>query len=261
LAESSLERGIAVLRQFGRDRPALAATELGAALGIPRSSLHRLLGEMVDLGLLRRTGDARYALDAGVLLLGHACLASHDVATLAGPVLEDLCARTGWTTSLAVRRGTSIVYLARCRGTGAVTENVSVGSSLPADATLMGRLLLSDMAVEDLRALYDGHVFGDRGDAVPASLAALEAQLRDDRGADCLVSEGYYESGLAVVAAPVRESGGRMVAAINATCAGTDARDAQRVRPAVIAAAAKLSALLGAQPGAHDISNGEQAWA
>jgi DNA-binding IclR family transcriptional regulator len=117
------------------------------------------------------------------------------------------------------------------------------------------------MAAGNLRALYHGHVFGDRGDAVPSSLAALEAQLADDRTAPCLVSGGYYESGLAVVAAPVREAGGRMVAAINATCAGSDARHAQALCPVVIEAADTLSSLLGAQPAAHTLNNGERAWA
>lgn len=259
MPESSLERGVAVLRQFGRDRPRLAAADLGAALGIPRSSLHRLLTEMVDLGLLRRDGDGRYALDAGVLLLGHEFLASQDLVGLARPVLEALSASTGWTANLAVRQGTSIIYLVRCRGEGAVTENVSVGASLPAHATLMGRVLLAGLAAHEVAALYDGHVFGDRGDAAPASLLALQAQLAEDRKAPCLTSDGYYETGLAVVAAPVRDRGDRLAAAINATRAGATAIEAERVRTAVVEAANTISALLGGSPGTPIDSKGERA--
>jgi len=258
--ESSLERGIAVLRQFGRDRPRLGAADLGAALGIPRSSLHRLLAEMVDLGLLRRDGDGRYALDAGVLLLGHEFLASQDLVALARPVLEVLSASTGWTTNLAVRQGASIIYLVRCRGEGAVTENVSVGAMLPAHATLMGRVLLAGLGAAEVAALYENHVFGDRGDAVPASPQALMAQLDKDRAAECLTSDGYYETGLAVVAAPVRERGDCLAAAINATRAGATAAEVERVRAAVIEAANTISALMGGSPGARINSNGERAW-
>lgn len=259
MPESSLERGVAVLRRFGRDRPRLTSAELGVALAIPRSSLHRLLTEMVDLGLLRRDGDGRYALDAGVLLLGHEFLASQDVVALARPILEALSATTGWTANLAIRQGASIIYLMRCRGEGAVTENVSVGTTLPAHATLMGRLLLAGLGAAEVAALYDGHVLGDRGDAMPASLPALLAQLEQDRAAACLVSDGYYETGLAVVAAPVRERGGSVTAAINATRAGASAADAERVRTAVIEAANTISALLGGSSGVLIHSSGERA--
>ncbi|VWX54559.1 IclR family transcriptional regulator [Novosphingobium sp. 9U] len=259
MPESSLERGVAVMRQFGRGRQCLTAADLGAALAIPRSSLHRLLCEMVDLGLLRRDADGRYALDAGVLLLGHEFLASQDLVALARPVLEALSASTGWTTNLAVRQGTSIVYLMRCRGEGAVTENVSVGASLPAHATLMGRVLLAGLDADELGSLYESHVFGDRGDGVPASLQALIAQLADDRAASCLVSAGYYEAGLAVVAAPVRERGDRLAAAINANRVGATAMEAERMRAAVIEAANTISAQLGASPGSRIPTNGERA--
>ncbi len=260
MPESSLERGVRVLRQFGRERPRLGAADLGAALEIPRSSLHRLLAEMVDMGLLRRDGDGRYALDAGVLLLGYEFLASQDVVALARPVLEALSASTGWTTNLAVRQGASILYLVRCRGEGAVTENVSVGATLPAHATLMGRVLLAGLDGADVAALYEAHVFGVRGDAVPSSLQALLEQLERDRAAGCLASDGYYETGLAVVAAPVRERGDSIAAAINATRAGAGAAEAARVRAAVIEAADTISALMGGSPAARVNSNGERAW-
>ena len=257
---SSLERGVAILRQFGRDRPRLSAADIGTALGIPRSSLHRLLAEMVELGLLRRDGDGRYALDAGVLLLGHEFLASQDIVAHARPVLEALSASTGWTTNLAMRQGVSIVYLVRCRGAAAVTENVSVGTLLPAHATLMGRVLLADLEPADVTALYEGHVFGDRGDAVPSSLQALLAQLERDRPMGCLSSDGYYETGLAVVAAPVRERGERAIAAINATRAGASAAEVEQVRQSVIEAADTISAFLGRLPETHVKSSGERAW-
>src|SRR6185437_5737914 len=108
-----LERGIAILRLFGRERPHLAAPQIAGELAIPRSTAHRLLAALVGLGLLRRTDDGRFALAAGVLTLGYACLASLDIIGLSDEVLAGLRDSTGWSTHLAVRREHSVIYLLR----------------------------------------------------------------------------------------------------------------------------------------------------
>lgn len=249
-----LERGIAILRLFRRDRALLAPVDIAGELAIPRSTVHRLLGELCELGLVRRTGDGRYGLDAGVLSIGFEYLASNDVAAMAGPVLEALRDETNWSTHLAVRQGRSIVYLSRYASRAAVARNISVGSSLPAHATLMGRVLLADLEPTELRALYADADLSGGGPDAPRSVAELQHLIDADRSRGYAAAVGFYESGVRAVAAPVRDLSLSTIAAINATAVGSDAADLPHVTAAVAHAASRLSRLMGAPAAMPEIA-------
>jgi len=126
-----LERGIGILRLFRRDRPYLTPPQIAVELAIPRSTVHRLLAVLVDLGLLRRADDSRFALAAGVLTLGHECLASLDIVGVSRSALESLRDETGWSVHLAVRHGRSVIYLVRYASRAAVTTNIGLAHHCP----------------------------------------------------------------------------------------------------------------------------------
>ncbi|WP_068085271.1 IclR family transcriptional regulator [Novosphingobium rosa] len=243
MSAPALHRAVAILRLFRRDRAQMSAPEVVAASGLPRSTVHSLLGDLVALGLLRRDGAGRFELDAGVLTLGYEYLASSGLTNLAAPVLEALRNETNWSTHLGVRQGRSIVYLSRFASRAAVTRNVAVGTSLPAHSTVMGRVLLSDLEPLALRDLYADHAFGPNG---IASLADLEQMLREDHARGHVASTGFHEAGVAVVAAPVRDASLQIVAAINATATGPASTDLSAITQAVARAAHAISRLMGA---------------
>lgn len=258
-----LERGIAILRLFRRDRRVLTPPQIAAELSIPRTTVHRLLSDLCDLGLVRREEAGRFALDTGILSLGFEYLASLDIVGVAEPILEALRNETNWSTHLAVRQERSIVYLSRFASRAAVTRNITVGASLPAHATLMGRLLLSDLEPTQLRALYDGVVLEGVSAKTPRTLAELEQLIVKDRERGHIVSDGFYEPGVRVVAAPVRDRTLKMVGAINATALEGDGVAIDLVSAAIIDAAAHMSHLLGAPPtlqGKAAARTGETNW-
>ena len=72
--------------------------------GLPKATVNRLAGTLVQLGYLRYDDSlGKYALDAGVLALGYAYLSASDVVALARPHM------------LALRRPTAC----RCRSASA----------------------------------------------------------------------------------------------------------------------------------------------
>lgn len=246
MAAPGLERGLAILRLFRRDRPNLGPGEIATALAIPRSTVHRLLVALMDQQLVRRLGDGRYTLDVGVLTLGFEYLASSDIVTLAGPLLETLRNTTNWSTHLGIRQGRNVMYLSRYASRAAVTRNVAIGSSLPAHATLMGRVLLAQLEPTELHALYDGVDLRALAPQGPADLAELQQMIDADRARGYAAAASFYEPGVRAVAAPVRDMTLSIVAAVNATAAVADGAELDEVACAVRAAADGISRLLGA---------------
>lgn len=248
-AVPGLERGLRVLGLFRRARATIAPPEMARELGIPRSTVHRLVLTLEELGFLRRVAGGAYALGPAVLTIGFEYLGSLDIVQLSNPVLARLHDETSWSTHLAVRNGTDIVYLSRHASRAAVTNNVSVGSALPAHATVMGRVMLADLAPAELRALYGGKRLPRYTEQTPTTLAALEALLAEDRRRGYAVSVSFFERGVASVAAPVRDHSGHAVAAINATAVDAASDRAfldGALKDRMLAAAAEISAMLGA---------------
>jgi DNA-binding IclR family transcriptional regulator len=250
-----LERGLNILRLFRRSRAAISPPEMARELRIPRSTVHRLVQTLEEMGYLRRAdGGATYSLGPAVLTIGFEYLGSLDIVQLARPVLERLRDETNCSTHLAIRNGTDVVYLARHATHAAITSNVSVGSALPAHATVIGRVILADLSEAELAALYHGKRLEAYTEQTPTALAALAKLLAEDRQRGYAIGTSFYERGVTSVAAPVRDHGGRAVASINAVTVDA-APDEQYLRGSlkdrVLAAAQEISEMLGAPGAAH----------
>ncbi len=247
----ALDRGLKLLRGFTRETPAMGLGDIAAANGLPRATAFRLIRTLETLGYLRRVdGTKTYRLGPAVLSLGFEYLASVDLPEIARPALEGLRDRTAASAHLAIRDRDEIVYLCRVAGRSALTRNIRVGTCLAAHGSSMGRVLLADLAADELAALYVGHAFRRYTDQTPASLDELRAMLRDDAKRGYVLSRSFHERGVVSVAAAVRDTTGDAVAAINVTAADNSIAAGAlegAILDDVVATAKTISTWLGAE--------------
>ncbi|MEV6604604.1 helix-turn-helix domain-containing protein [Kutzneria sp. NPDC051319] len=102
-----LEAAFAVLDQVREQEPA-RLLDLAAATGIPRPTVHRLLGQLLAVGAVRRDGT-KYRLGAS-LLTGGGQIERRVRAVAARPVAE-LAAHTGAGVTLSINVGGRSVFL------------------------------------------------------------------------------------------------------------------------------------------------------
>lgn len=213
-----LQRGLQILRAFHRDRPRISAPDIAKELGIPRSTVFRLMQTLETMGFLEKVDHSSdYRLGVGVLSLGFEFLASIEVTELARPILDRLRDDTGHSAHLVIRDGTDVVFVVKAPARTAFASTVTIGTRLPAHGTILGRLILADLSPEELAQIYPNDELARYSDQTPATRAALEKTLADDRSRGYAISEAYYEQGIASIAAPVRDATGRVIAALNVT--------------------------------------------
>ena len=242
-----LERGLRILAEFSRREPVLTAPEIARRLGVPRSTVFRLLVTLENMGFVERTDDGRaHRLGLAVLRLGFEYLASQGITELGRPILERMRDDTGYAASLVVRDGRDIVYILRAVAHSPFASSVSVGTRLPAHATVLGHVLLSDLTLSQLRALYPEGRLEAMNPNTPATTDALFDVAQQTKQRGHVLAEGYFEPHICTVAAPVFGDNGHVVAAIGLTVPG--AQIAEDRRAALVAqvrgAAAQLSTLL-----------------
>lgn len=246
-----LERGLRILCEFSRREPTLTAPELARRLGVPRSTVFRLLVTLEQMGFVERTADGRaHRLGLAVLRLGFEYLASLGLVELGRPLLERLRDDSGYAASLVVRDGRDIVYLQRAASHSPFATAVNVGTRLPAHATVLGHVLLGDLSLGALRALYPEAQLEGSSPNTPRDADELFELVQQTRERGYVMAEGFFEPHISTVAAPVHDDQGHVVAALGLTVPGAHIPDDKQA-PLVAhvrGAAMQLSTLLNYQP-------------
>jgi IclR family transcriptional regulator, pca regulon regulatory protein len=249
----SLERGLAILSIFTPNRPLLGVSEVAREVDLSRSTAHRYVATLADLGYLQQDPATRkYRLGSRVLDLGFSAINSMELRQIAAPHLQELSDSTGHTVNMAILDGVDIVYVERCRssqrGQRDIDLNLHVGSRLPAYCTSMGKVLLAFLADDELRHVLDRIDFVRRGPNTIGSKTALRADLAEVRASGIAVNNEELAYGLRSVAVPVRTQAGEVVAAINLAAHRSFVTMEElvvRLSPALERAAAQISVRLG----------------
>lgn len=140
---SVLNKAAEIVEAIGSSRHPSRLGELAAALDMPKSSLHRLLVEMVGLGLLRTDGEGAYSLGPRLIRWGSLAAESFELASIAGPVMRDLRDATDETVNLYVPVEADRVCIATEPGNRALQHNPMLGVARPAGRGAAGQLVMA----------------------------------------------------------------------------------------------------------------------
>ncbi|MCW2758544.1 MAG: IclR family transcriptional regulator, partial [Nocardioidaceae bacterium] len=218
----SLARGLDVIVAFDAEHPAMTLSEVAVRAGLSRATARRFLLTLAELGYVRYDGQ-RFALTPRVLRLGTSNLSGLGLPEVAQPHLERLSAKLGESTSAAVLDGDDIVYVARVATRRIMTVGITVGTRFPAHATSMGRVLLAGLAPVALDAYFARADLAALTDNTVHEEPALRKVLRTVADQGWALVDGELELGLRSAAAPVRDAGGSVVAAVNVSTTATRA--------------------------------------
>jgi IclR family pca regulon transcriptional regulator len=215
----SLERGLAILGCFTPSRPVLGIADIADELGMSRSTTHRYVITLVALGYLEQGASRKYRLGLRVTDLGMSALNSTGLREHARPYLEDLRQRSSYTTSLGVLDGSEVLYVDRARsfrrGQNQIDLGLQPGSRVPAYCTAMGKMLLAHLPEPQQREALAEIKPTKQGPNTITSKKALRAELEQVRDAGFAVDDEELAAGLYAIAAPVRNEGRDVVAAVN----------------------------------------------
>jgi IclR family pca regulon transcriptional regulator len=242
----SLERGLAILAAFRPGRSVLGIADISDALGMSRSTTHRYVITLVELGYLEQGSNRKYRLGLGVTNLGAAALNAMPMHEHAAPHLEELAKQIGYTASLGVLDGDEIVLVERFvgrRGRRLAEGGISRGSRLPAANTAIGKLLLAEEEILDLRKVKIAS-----GPNAIRTKKALRDELDEIPDAGFAVSDQELLKDQFSIAVPVRDENGETAAGLAITAHASqislgDMVDA--LLPHAITIAGRVSARLG----------------
>ncbi|MFB9378367.1 IclR family transcriptional regulator [Kineococcus gynurae] len=236
-------RTLDVLGAFTARHPRLRLVEIAAATGLPLTTVHRIVADLVGWGALERDEDGTISVGLRLWELASLVPRGPELRNVALPFLEDLYTATRENVQLAVREDLQSVFVERLTGPDAVDVMTRVGTRFPLPATGVGRVLLAHAPPEVQEAALAAPMrrWTDRTLVDPDRLRAVLAEVRR---AGVAFSDQQVTLGAASVAAPVRRGDGEVVAAISVVY-GVGRTAATALVPAVRTAALGISRALG----------------
>lgn len=240
---SSLSRGLALLDLFSFEEPVLSVREMARRSGIPKSSTHRLVLDLLRWGALERSSHG-VRLGARLFELGHLVPDYVRLKELAIPFAHALNQVTHLTSNLAVREGNEIMYVDKVSSADLVVPHSRAGGRLPMHCTALGKAILAYSSP----AFVEEVLSAPLPRATPKTITDPEllrrelAEVRRQR-----VSYDIEESqeSFFCVAAPIFATRDRVIGALSVTGA-TELAQARRFSGAVLSSARALSHALGA---------------
>ena len=160
---SLLARAASVVGAFDEHAPVLSLAELSRRTGLAKSTMHRIVAELVALRVLDRqesgpSGEG-YRLGMWLFERGELVPPHRSLSDAALPVMEDLREATRQRIHLAVLDGVDVVYV-EILGTGGLEVVSRTGGRLPAHATGVGKAILAYSPAATVQARIDAGLPG-----------------------------------------------------------------------------------------------------
>lgn len=206
-----LQKAFDVLATFSPARDALSLSDIARRSGLPKTTTHRVLQQMLAVGVVNREGN-RYHVGQRMFVLSSP---SREAAVRDAALgdLSELHRTCGNTVHLAVLSEANALYLEKLDSRATVASPSLSGGRVPAHCTAVGKALLAYRPAREIEAVCASELVA-RTTASISSAAVLRRTLAQVRQDGFATDDEEAAPDLRCVAVPILV-GGHAVAAIS----------------------------------------------
>ncbi|WP_188806914.1 IclR family transcriptional regulator [Citricoccus zhacaiensis] len=205
---TAISRGLGILQMLTGLPEGLALKEIATRLDVVKSSAHRAVSELVDLGYVRQDQDTgKYILGLKLISLAQRHLATIPLVDLAQSFLDRLSATSGELSRLSIVDESTLVWVAKREGSkSGLRFDPDDGQEVKLSCSASGLAWLSTMSDERALELVElqGYPAPDEYTPIaPRTHAEYLALLHEARDLGFGYVADLFEVGVAAIAVPV----------------------------------------------------------
>jgi DNA-binding IclR family transcriptional regulator len=212
-----LRNAFAILQAFRGSEDWLTSRELSQRACLPKSTGHRLIMTLEELGAVVRGPHGRYRPGMLLVSLSHTVAIAELLREISQKAMKDLAARLNLTVHLGALEEGMVTYVAKVSTPNAFPPYTRVGSKLEAYCSGLGKVLLAALPPEQIESfILDGdlvaltpHTITDR--------TRLRAELEKVRQQGYAIDDREYQANMRCIAVPIHDGEARVVAALSVT--------------------------------------------
>lgn len=212
---TSVARAVDALQALAESPDGLTLAALSRRLGVPKSTLHAILGTLARRGMAELLPDGvRYRLGPKLTELGYAAGGQRRFIETAHPFLVQLVAETGESAFLGVSASDPLetVYITKVESPQVIRYSAELGERRPSHATAAGKVLLASLPEAQLEEVLRDRTLPRYTPRTITDVVALLRELRRIRSQGYAVTVDERVQGASGVAALVRYLPGRVAA-------------------------------------------------
>lgn len=211
----SLSKLVRVLDCFSVNDRNLSLAEICQRTGLPRSTAHRMMASLRDVGFLDQDRERdRYRLGLKLFELGSVALSNLDLHREARPMVDALRRISGQSVHLAVFDGSRAVVIQRADSASESSGAMTFIENAPAHCTSVGKAILAYQPDEVVDRLIDAGLTRFTESTITKG-DALKTELKKIRKRGYSVDDGEHQPGLRCIGAPIRNQSGQVFAGLS----------------------------------------------
>lgn len=243
--DKTVFKALSLLEELSNSEHPRGVTELSVTMGLTKANVHRLLQTLVECGYVHQEpGQTGYSLTMKLWEMGSRSMRNLSITEVAHPVVRQLCANANESVQLSVLEGLMVVYVDKADSSHPVRATSQIGSRVPAHCVSSGKAILA-FAPDRLAKLT--YPLSRHTAETLVDKAEFEREMAKVRTNGYAINRGEWREGIWGIAAPIRDTTGKPVAAIDVWGLRerfqSGAED--RLAALVVAAASEISAKLG----------------
>jgi DNA-binding IclR family transcriptional regulator len=231
-------------------------TELSGKLGLGKSSIHRFLSALRDVGYVdKRVANGKYFATLKVFEIGAMVRGRIRLVQLVRPYMEALGKRFHETINLGFFEEGEVVYIDKVESAETLRMDLAVGRRVPAYCTALGKVFLANLPQRELEAYLRNRKFRTLTTKTVTTAKELATHLNKVRREGFAIDDGELDDGIRCIAAPIRDETHKVIAAIS--IAGPSIRMTMKrlnsLREPMIKTTGEISGKLGVTVNDHPV--------
>lgn len=242
-----LDRAFDILEALARSRGPMGLTDLAQATSMSKSTVHRILGTMLDRGYAEKTLEGLYTIGPKMFDTLSYHINSLELTTEAKPYLALLKRTLGLTAHLGILDGGYVSYIEKEAPDWGEDAYTTVGYRSPAYCSSMGKCLLACLSREQLEEVLYDYEFKAYTPNTFTRKDEFARYLHRVRKQGWAIDDEEYELGHRCIAAPVFNYRGDAIAAVGVSGTIETIADnrIEQIAQQVVLAAQRVSGCMG----------------
>lgn len=244
----TLDRALGLLEMLCQSNGGVSLTELSHRSGLPKSTVHRLLGGLIARRLVAQdTYNQHYVPGIKLFELSQQALQKLRLRDQALPELKELCAHTRETVHLAILDDGDVIYIDKEETPQTIRMFSAIGKRGPAHCTGVGKVLLAALSDEELADVVRRKGLPRFTENTITDAKGLRTHLQDVRRVGYAIDDREHEPEIRCVACAIFDHSGAAIASISLTVPAFRAtrEDIEAQAPVVREYAERISRKMG----------------
>lgn len=211
----SVQRSFMLLELLHSYSSGASIKQLCEGMGLPKSTVHRLLANLVQLGYaVQNKESGRYAASYKMFEIGSGRVGQIDIVQAARPHLDRLAPKVRETVHLVVRDRWEVVYIYKSEA-GAMQLSSRLGMRMPLYCSGVGKAILASLSYQEVEDVWHHSTIEPLTPTTVTTFEQLEKQLKEVRRLGYAVDDEENEVGIRCVAVALPRSQGEAAAAMS----------------------------------------------